>query len=194
MSTGATRVKLRQGLGLAAMSLALAAASVSALAADPALVATAPTGSGAPSTAPPSDATGSQIAAWVATNGVASDNGASQPGPDGPAPRTIHGEIDVGVGTHLGSGSGGYRNVSGVADIPVGQTGDLVVAASSTSGQVRGGRYGGYGYGSDALALGYYANGGAAPSSRCDRQLWGQPQFQAYGGLGPMDCSGSPAP
>ncbi len=179
-------MRLRQGLGLAAMSLALAASvGVSAFAADPGVVATAPTGAGAPavSPAPPSsDATGSQIDAWVA------DSGASQPGSDGPAPRTIHGEISSGMGT------GGYRNVSGVADIPVGQTGDVVVAASSTSGQVRGGRYGGYGLGGDVLALGYYANGVPALTSGCARQSWGPPPLQSYAAPGPMDCAGPLAP
>jgi len=157
-------VNLRQGLGLAAMSLALAtAASLNALAADPGVVATAPSGAGAPaiSAAPPAnDATGAQIDAWAA-----SDGGASQAASNGPTPRTIHGEVSAGVGT------GGYSNVSGVADLPVGQTGDLVVAASSTSGQVRGGRYGGYGYGfgGNALALGYYANGVPGSTSACGR-------------------------
>ncbi len=180
-------MSLRQGLGLVAMSLTLvAAAGSNAFAADPSVVATAPNGTGAPalSAAPAAnDHTGSQIDAWVA-----SDGGASQAGPDGPAPRTIHGEVSAGVGT------GGYRNVSGVADIPVGQTGDLIVAASSTSGQVRGGRYGGYGFGGDAIALGFYPNGGAGSASGCGRQAWGQPQVQAYGAAGPVDCVGAPAP
>jgi len=179
-------VSLRQGLSLAVISLALPALSgVSAYAADPGVVATAPTGPGAPavSAAPPaSDATGSQIDAWVA------DGGASQPGSDGPTPRTIHGEVSAGLGT------GGYRNVSGVADIPVGQTGDVVVAASSTSGQVRGGRYGGYGFGGDALALGYYANGVPASGSGCARQPWGPPPLQSYAAPGQMDCAGPLAP
>jgi hypothetical protein len=174
------------------MSLALAAASGSAFAANPGVVATAPSGTGAPafSAAPPAhDAVGSQIDAWVATSGVASDS-ASRPGSDGPAPRTIHGEVSAGVGT------GGYRNVSGIADIPVGQTSDVVVAASSSSGQSRGGRYGGYGYGAggDALTLGFYSNGGPALASDCGRQRWGQPLVSAYGAAGPTDCSGAPAP
>jgi len=168
------------------MSLALAAAaSLNALAADPGIVATAPTGVGAPAfgAAPTAhDATGAQIDAWVA-----SDGGAAAFGPDGPAPRTIHGEIGAGVGT------GGYRNVSGVADIPVGQNSDLVVAASSTSGQVRGGRYGGYGVGGDSLALGFYANGAGAAAG-CSRQPWSQPQIQAYSAAGQTNCAVAPAP
>jgi hypothetical protein len=182
---GASRVNRCQGLGLAAISLALTLmAGASALAADPGVVSTAPTGSGAPAVgaAPPAnDATGSQIDAWVA-----SDGGAAQPGSDGPAPRTIHGEVSAGVGT------GGYRNVSGVADIPVGQTGDLIVAASSTSGQVRGGRYGGYGFGGDALALGFYANGVTGSAPNCGRQPWGQLQVQGYGAPGQMTCGTAP--
>ncbi len=180
-------MSLRQGLGLAAMSLALAAASVSAVAADPGVVATAPTGAGAPpvSAAPSAkDGTGAQIDSWVA-----SDGGASPLNADGPAPRTIHGEVSAGIGT------GGYRNVSGVADIPVGQTSDVIVAASSTSGQIRGGRYGGYGYGGDALALGVYANGVPGLAPGCGRQAWGQAQIQAYGApAGPMNCSSPTAP
>ncbi len=180
-------MSLRQGLGLATMSLALAtAAGLSAFAADPGVVATAPSGAGAPavSSAPPaSDATGSQINAWVAADG-----GAPQAASDAPAPRTIHGEIDAGVG------SGGYRNVSGVADIPVGQTSDLIVAASSTTGQVRSGRYGGYGIGGDALALGFYSNGGPAAAAGCGRPSWGPAPVQAYGAQGPVNCASAPGP
>ncbi len=177
----------RQGLGLAAMTLVLAAANATAFAADPGVVATAPSGAGAPIVAAASgapviaaasgaaamDATGSQIDTWVA------DDNTARPDSDGPAPRTIHGEISAGVG------SNGYRNVSGVADIPVGQTGDVVVAASSTTGQIRGGRYGGFGYG--ALALGVYSSGTPA----CSRQPWAQAAGSAP--LASSDC-GSAAP
>jgi len=166
------------------MSLALAtAAGLSAFAADPSVVATAPSGAGAPavsSAQPANDATGSQINAWVA-----SDGGAPQGASDAPASRTIHGEVDAGVGT------GGYRNVSGVADIPVGQTSDLIVAASSTTGQVRGGRYG---VGGDALALGFYSNGGPVSAAGCSRPSWGPPPVQAYGAQGPMNCASAPGP
>jgi hypothetical protein len=170
---------------LAVIGLTLTlSAGAGALAADPDVVTTAPTGAGAPAVsaaAPANDGSSSQIDAWVA-----SDGRAPQPGSNGPAPRTIHGEVGASVGT------GGYRNVYGVADIPVGQTGDLVVAASSASGQVRGGRYGGYGFGGDALALGFYSNGVAGSAPGCGRQPWGQPQVQAYGGPGSMSCGAAP--
>ncbi len=171
---------LRQGLSLAAMSLALATATgLNALAADEGVVTTAPTGAGAPafSAAPPAnEATGSQIDAWIVRDWAATDGAAS--------PRTIHGEVGAGVGT------GGYRNVYGVADIPVGQTGDLIVAASSSSGQVRGGRYGGYGVGRDALALGFSSNDGPTSVSGCGRPLWGQ----AWASPAPIGCSEPPQP
>jgi hypothetical protein len=168
------------------MSLTLAtAAGVNAFAADPGVVATAPaSGTGAPSSAPAHDATAAQIDAWVAP-----DSAASLPGADAPAPRTIHGEVGAGVGT------GGYRSVYGVADLPVGQTGDVIVAASSSSGQVRGGRYGGYGVGGDALALGFYSNGAPAAAPGCGRQTWGQrAPAPAYGPWAQINCDAAPAP
>jgi hypothetical protein len=161
------------------MAFALAtAASLKAFAADPGVVATAPAGTGAPvlGAPPANDATGSQIADWVATDGAL-----SQPRSDTPPPRTIHGEVGAGVGT------GGYRSVYGVADIPVGQTGDLIVAGSSSSGQVRGGRYGGE---RDALALGFSSNGAPGSASGCGRPLWGQ----AGPSPTPIGCSSPPQP
>jgi len=178
-----------RALGLAVIGMALAvAASGSAFAVDPAVVATAPSGAGAPalastpkSSAPPAnDPTGSQIAAWTA-----SDDDGSGLASDAPPPRAIHGEVGAGVG------SGGYRNVYGVADIPVGQSSDLVVAASNTSGQIRGGRYGGsYGYGGGALALGFYSNGAPVGSPGCERQPWGPTSASPDAG----GCGGAFAP
>ncbi len=179
-------MSLRQGLRLAAVSLAIAtAASLNASAADPGVVATAPTGAGAPPvSAIPSanDAAGAQIASWIA-----SDGGPSQPDSDRLAPRTIHGEVSAGVGTN------GYRNVSGVADIPVGRNSDVIVVVSSNSGEVRGGRYG-YRYGGDALGLGFYGNGVPDLAPSCGRQPWSQTPIQAYGAPGPMNCSGLASP
>jgi len=173
---GAACVKIRQGLSFAVVSLALATTGgVSAFAADPGVVATAPSGTGAPAfsaTPPPNGGTDSQIAGWIAADSASS--------PDAPPPRTVHGEVSAGVGT------GGYRNVSGVADIPVGQTGDLIIAASSTSGQVRGGRYGGYGSCVDALAFGVSSNGSPASEPGCDRPLWSP----TWAPTGPMACNG----
>jgi hypothetical protein len=178
---------MSRGLSWAAVGLALAATGgANALAADPGVIATAPSGTGAPTvsatpanSAPSHDATDSQIAGWIAT-----DRASAQPGGDTPAPRTVHGEIDAGVGT------GGYRNVSGVADIPVGQNSDLIVAASSTSGQVRGGQYGGYAVGGEALALGVSANGAPASAAGCGRQPWGQ----AWAPTSLNDCIGPSQP
>lgn len=179
-------MSVRQGLGFAAMSLALAtAAGPNAFAADPGVVATAPAGTGAPSSAPAHDATADQIDAWVAPES-AHDSASPPPEADAPAPRTIHGEVGAGVGT------GGYRNVYGVADIPVGQTGDLIVAASSSSGQVRGGRYG---VGGDALALGFYPNGAPATAPGCGRRPWGQQApAPAYATPGQINYGAAPAP
>jgi hypothetical protein len=169
------------------MSLALAtAAGPNAFAADPGVVATAPaSGTGAPSSAPAHDGTADQIDAWIAPDS-AHDSASPPPEADARAPRTIHGEVGAGVGT------GDYRNVYGVADIPVGRTGDLIVAASSSSGQVRGGRYG---VGGDALALGFYPNGAPATAPGCGRRPWGQPApAPAYATPGQINCGAAPAP
>jgi hypothetical protein len=53
---------------------------------------------------------------------------------DGPLPpRKVHGMIEAGIGT------GGYREVGGMVNIPIGQSGDVTVAVQKTEGAY--GRY-----------------------------------------------------
>ena len=91
--------------------------------------------------------TGVQISAW----GREDDDGLIGSGAGDlarPQFRTVHGEVTAGVG------SGGFREVSGVADLPVGDTGDLVVAGSRSSFDGRGSRGG-----RQSLSVGLFLNG-----------------------------------
>ncbi len=138
--------------GIAAAGAACAAASDSA-------VPTAPAGSGAPegdaATPAASDATAAQISGWIHRNddGSVEESGSAPPS----AKRTIHGEVG------LNYGSRGYNSEYGVADIPVGQTGDLIVAASNSQAHFRGG----YGGREQSLAVGLYLGGASPASSSC---------------------------
>jgi hypothetical protein len=125
--------------------------------------------SSAPLPKPTADqSTDAQIAGWISSEagGPSGDGGEAQGGPLQGGPRAVHGEMGVSVG------SNGYRNVYGVTDIPVGQTGDLGLAASSSSYD---GRHG-YGGGSQtslgvSLRLG---DPSGAPSTVCgmSRSVW----------------------
>ncbi len=101
-------------------------------------------------------APGAQISAW----GRESDDGSVELGPgdlpDRLSPRTIHGQVTAGIG------SSGYREVSGVADLPIGQTGDLVVAGSRSSFSSHG-----FGGGRQSVSVGLFLNG-SRPQA-CDR-------------------------
>ena len=89
-----------------------------------------------------------------------------------PGERKVHGEVSVGVG------SGGYRSVSAMSIIPIGETGTLAVAVSKSrnSPYANYGEYGGYGgrgYGEgERQSIGLaFSSQGAAPhcSQRMER-------------------------
>ena len=102
-------------------------------------------------------ATSAQISAWEHDDG---EDLAEADAPDPLArasPRAVHGEVTVGIG------SNGYREAFGVVDLPVGETGDLIVAGSRSS---FGGR--GISAGRQSLSVGLFLNG-ATPCVR-DRE------------------------
>ncbi len=73
-----------------------------------------------------------QIQDWVdSAPEPLSDRAAPNDGPAGPADRAIHGEVGVGIG------SDGYRDIYGVAMIPLGDKGMATVAASETHSNFR---------------------------------------------------------
>jgi hypothetical protein len=163
------------------VSFATLLASAS-LAAEPAPLATATSANDAPMAQPPApvaalaqaapataspDATSAQIKGWISAD--SHDLVPADDSPYGPQPRATHGEVGVSVGSR------GYSSVYGVADIPVGQNSDLVVAASNSNGA--GGRrgYGGYGGTSNSLAIGFYANGAANSAPACNGSHFGAP-------------------
>jgi hypothetical protein len=163
------------------VSFATLLASAS-LAAEPAPLATATSANDAPMAQPPApvaalaqaapataspDATSAQIKGWISAD--SHDLVPADDSPYGPQPRAIHGEVGVGVGSR------GYSSVYGVADIPVGQNSDLVVAASNSSG---GGRRG-YGGTSNSLSIGFYANGAASSAPACNGNRLGSPRTWA---------------
>lgn len=119
-------------------------------------------------TSAPPVTTQAQIANWISSEEI-SEDGPQGYGPgdaSGPAPRAVHGEFGASIGT------GGYRNVYGVADIPVGQTGDLGLAVSNTAYN---GRHG-YG-GGQSTSLGVSLRLGdpsGAPTPQCGmaRSVW----------------------
>ena len=137
------------------------AASVAPLvsAAGQGVVATAPADGGAPADTPASssalppggDSTAHQISAWISAAGSGDGEQESAPGPA--PPRTIHGEIGAGFGSNGSSGE------YGIADVPVGQTGDLVVGGSNSSDHFRG-RNGGDG---QSLSIGLFLPGASDP-------------------------------
>jgi hypothetical protein len=191
-------VSVRERFGGAALALVLATAgALDAAAAAPTLITTAPSGSGAPALpATPTtaataataagDETGQQVDAWIARDGAPPTSASGSP-----QLRTVHGEVGAGFG------SNGESNIYGVADIPVGQTGDFVVAVSNVTGRVRGGRYGDYASGGGNLALGFYMSGSDASAPACGRQRWDQmqaPTWQASASPGVLTCGGSPPP
>lgn len=98
--------------------------------------------------------------------------------PDGVVPREDrkpHGEISVGVGT------GGYRSVSGRAEIPVGETGRVSLAFENTRNGYGRGYYGGpYGAG-PGLGLGSPLG---VDRQRCD--------LEGLSALRPLDVTGGP--
>ena len=126
-------------LPLCALLLALGAPCATALAADDAPVATA----GDPDTQ-------AKIDSWIASAPPLEAHGDTLVCPPvEQGPRKVHGEMSAGLGT------GGYRSASGVVDIPVGKSSDVIVGASY--GRERGyyGRYGGGIYGGPYGPLGY---------------------------------------
>ena len=145
-------------LGGLVVALALFGAGV-ALAAEPVVAA-----GGAP--APPVS-TGDQIDAFLKTSPVPDlpRDGAAGVTSSGPRDRTVHGFVDVAAGT------GGYRSVSGLAQMPLGENGMLTVSG----GEMRGRDYGTYGGDwrsrslGASLALGPAAQ--AAGDPRCARSM-----------------------
>ena len=112
------------------------------------VISTAPTPVQENAAAPAPVPTGAQISAWGREGDdglVESDIGDS---PGRPQPRSVHGEVTAGFG------SSGYREISGTADIPVGDTGDLVVAGSQSSFDGRG-----FKGGRQSLSVGLFLNG-----------------------------------
>ncbi len=119
--------------------------------------------------APAPDTTNAQISAW----GHEDDDGSLEQGAgDPPYPqrtRAIHGELTAGIGTN------GYREASGVADVPIGNSSDLIVAAarSSLDGRgVRGGR--------QSLSVGLFLNGSKPQASNCGADK-GSAAYRAVG-------------
>lgn len=157
------------GMRIAVGACAWAALAGSAAAAgqDGALVATAPAGADAPTSAAapsvaakpaaaPADTTAQQIDAWIHRNddGTLEYGGVAAP----PQPRSIHGVVGAGFA------SNGSSYEYGMADIPVGRSGDLLVAASHANDRFR------HGYGGErnSLSLGFFWDG-AKPSDPCAR-------------------------
>lgn len=182
--------------------LASAAVCGTAHAGEQGVVPTAPVTADAPPSAPPAanaDDTSGRISAWIHTadDGSVQSGDSAQPLAASQAPlqpRSVHGEVGVAAGGR------GFNSEYGVADIPVGRTGDVVVAASNTQGRLRGG-------GSvqgRSLSLGIFLDGASAPSQPCASPYgyggYGAPVPGAYGdealgyrGPGP-NCGGAAPP
>jgi hypothetical protein len=109
---------LRPGLILAA-----------ALTAAPALAADEPPAA----TAPASPSVAAQIEAFLRDSPVAQLPADTEPAgvTSSTAPRLVHGEVAVGVGSH------GYRSVYVRTDLPLGETGRLSIAVEDTRGGYR---------------------------------------------------------
>lgn len=103
------------------LSLALACAATGAWASDEPM---STAGSGSAPAA--STETAAQIDRWLADSPAASEQEPLAPMRRIDDPRKIHGEMSVGVGT------GGYRSVSGVATIPIGESGSATIALGKT--------------------------------------------------------------
>ncbi len=133
------------GLVLAACSGLLVATCA---AAQTEVISTAPTPVQESAATPAPVPTGAQISAW----GREGDDGSVETDIGDPPgrlqPRAVHGEVTAGLG------SSGYREVSGTADLPVGDTGDLVVAGSRSSFDGRG-----FKGGRQSLSVGLFLNG-----------------------------------
>ena len=141
----ATRRTARDVLVLAAWAALVTASSV---AAQPEVISTAPgpVQQGVAMATPV--ATGAQISAWEHDDRKdLSEANAADPLARA-SPRAVHGEVTAGIG------SNGYREASGVVDLPVGETGDLIVAGSRSSFDGRG-----IGAGRQSLSVGLFLNG-----------------------------------
>ena len=112
-----------------------------------------------------SSATDANITSFL-NDGEPADDGGPAPaggaaGPNGPVKRQIHGEVGATIGT------GGYHDVYGVVNIPIGKTGSATIAVSQGRS-----RYGGYGYGYGgygAYGYGGFGYGAARPAYGADR-------------------------
>ena len=89
---------------------------------------------------PATDDTAAQIRQWIAAAPPPSLGDGGVDGVVENAPRQVHGEVGVAVG------SGGYRSAYAISTFPIGRTGALTVAVGETRNG-RGFGYGGYGPG-----------------------------------------------
>lgn len=138
--------------------------------------------------APPTSAdTAAQIDSWIKkAPPVDLDDGAPDGVTTSQAPRKVHGEVGVTVG------SGGYRSAYAVSVMPIGETGTLTLAVSEAKGGRRGGYGYGYGYGGpgfgrfggdhSSFALGLALGEPAGQQTRCPEYPTGPLGFEDHAG------------
>lgn len=128
---------------------------------------------------PATDDTAAQIRQWIASAPPPSLDDGAVDGVVENAPRQVHGEVGVAVGT------GGYRSAYAISTFPVGRTGALTVAVGETRNG-RGFGYGGYGpggYGRGAqqsLGISLDMGGSDRDGTRC------RPRFGGLDGAEPL--------
>lgn len=137
---------------------------------------------------PASTDTAAQIDTWIKkAPPVDLDDGAPGGVTTSQAPRKVHGEVGVSVG------SGGYRSAYAVSVMPIGETGTLTLAVSESKGGRRGGygygyggpgfgRFGGYGGDQSSFALGLALGEPAGQQTRCPEYPTGPLGFEDHAG------------
>ncbi|MCI3133003.1 hypothetical protein [Phenylobacterium aquaticum] len=177
----------------AALAAALAAASTAgaqeAISTAPAPVTAAASAAPAQTSSTTTSAdTAAQIDSWIKkAPPVDLDDGAPDGVTTSQAPRKVHGEVGVTVG------SGGYRSAYAVSVMPIGETGTLTLAVSEAKGGRRGGfgygyggpgfgRFGGYGGDHSSFALGLALGESTRQESRCPEYPTGPLGFEDHAG------------